>query len=209
MPAVEVWSDRGRDRVVTLTGADMVLGSDAGAAEVVLDDPTVSGVHARLERVGRYWLVRDLGSRNGTRVGGEILTGQRRLRDGDELKLGRSARLVYRDGAVAPDRRTDVLEPPPEDITRAERRVLVELCRPLLMHNTFQPPASVREIAARLFIGKNAVQFHLTNLYDKFGVYGDEGTNRRVRLANAAVDRGAVTPNDLRDDPDEGAGFDG
>ena len=66
-----------------------------------------------------------------------------------------------------------------------------KLRRPLLSHNLFQPPASVREIADRLYIGKNAVQAHLSNLYDKFGIY-DEGADggRRVILANDAMQRG-------------------
>ncbi len=76
-----------------------------------------------------------------------------------------------------------------------ERCTLVELCRPLLAHNTFQPPASVREIADRLYIGKNAVQAHLTSLYGKFGLH--DGPDRRVALANEAMLRGAVTLADI------------
>ena len=86
--------------------------------------------------------------------------------------------------------------------------MLVELCRPLLSHNLFQPPASVREIGERLYIGKNAVQAHLTNLYDKFAIY-DEGADggRRVVLANEAMQRGVVTIADLEErPPDEGGG---
>jgi pSer/pThr/pTyr-binding forkhead associated (FHA) protein len=153
-------------------------------------------VHAILEQVGNTWLVRDLGSRNGTRLNGERLTGQRRLRDGEEVLVGRT-RLVFRDGSDATRPLTDALEPPPTNLTRMERRVLVELCRPLVSHNIFQPPASVREIAERLFIGKNAVQAHLTNLYDKFAVYDDGDGSRRVLLANEAMQRGAVTIADL------------
>ncbi len=82
-----------------------------------------------------------------------------------------------------------------------ERRTLVELCRPLLSHNAFQPPASVREIGEHLFIGKNAVQAHLTNLYNMFGIH--DGADRRLALANEAVQRGAVTIADL-----DGAGAD-
>jgi len=80
-----------------------------------------------------------------------------------------------------------------------ENRVLIELCRPLVSHNTFQPPASVREVAARLFIGKNAVQAHLSNLYVKFAIHEAPGENRRVVLANEAIKRGAVTMADLAD----------
>ena len=76
--------------------------------------------------------------------------------------------------------------------------MLFELCRPLLSHNAFQPPASVREICARLSLTKNGVQFHLTNLYRKFDIYEDDPDRKRVALANEAVLRGAVTIADLR-----------
>lgn len=196
MPFVELWGGAGRDRVVTLVESAYTFGSDPESADIALADATVSSVHAGLERVGSAWLLRDLGSRNGTRVNGERLIGQRRLRDGEEVLLGRT-RLIFRDGVEARRPPTDALEGPPANLTRTERTVLVELCRPLMAHNTFQPPASVREIAERLFIGKNAVQAHLANLYDKFGIYGDGDVNRRVVLANEAMQRGAVTIADL------------
>ena len=102
MPALEVWTERGRDRVVTLTEASYTIGSDAQSADIALDDGTVSRVHAILERVGTTWLVRDLGSRNGTRLNGERLTGQRRLRDGDEILVGRTPARVPRRRRRAP-----------------------------------------------------------------------------------------------------------
>jgi len=205
MAALELWSGRGMDRVITLSEVSLTIGSDPESAELALDDPAVSRVHARLDRFGSTWLVLDLGSRNGTRLNGKRLTGQRRLRDRDEILTGR-IRLIDRAGTENHRPLTDALEPPPADLTKMERRVLVELCRPVLSHNMFQPPASVREIADRLYIGKNAVQAHLSNLYDKFGIY-DEGADggRRVLLANDAMQRGAVTIADLEEPrPDDG-----
>jgi len=203
MPALELWSERGWERVVTLADASYTIGSDADSADIALTDGTVSRVHAVVERVGATWLVRDLGSRNGTWVNGERLSGQRRLRDGEELLVGRS-RLLYRDHADANRPPTDAIAPPPTNLTRGERRVLIELCRPLVSHNQFQPPASVREIAARLYVGKNAVQAHLTSLYDKFAVYDNGDGNRRVLLANEAMRRGAVTFADLEAEGSDG-----
>jgi DNA-binding CsgD family transcriptional regulator len=57
----------------------------------------------------------------------------------------------------------------------------------------------VREIAARLYVTQNAVKAHLSNLYDKFGIPDDPGVNRRVALANEAVERGAVSLSDLNE----------
>lgn len=51
------------------TGEASTIGRHAGCA-LVLDDPTVSRRHASLRFDGDRWLVRDLGSMNGTRVNG-------------------------------------------------------------------------------------------------------------------------------------------
>jgi len=92
---------------------------------------------------------------------------------------------------------TAATEPPPE-LTRREREVLVALCRTVLSGDVFTEPASIREIAASLFVTENAVKQHLLRLYDKFAIHG-EGERRRVRLANEAVRRGAVTIASLRE----------
>lgn len=59
-------------------------------ADLALDDTRVSSEHASLRWTSRGWMVQDLGSRNGTRVGGKALeVGQRLLlQTGDELAFG-------------------------------------------------------------------------------------------------------------------------
>jgi hypothetical protein len=184
-----------------LIGTAYIVGSDPSAADIVIDDPATSGVHAVMDLVGPAWLIRDLGARNGTRINGERLVHQRRLKDRDQIFVGRAYWLVFHDGTQSSWRSTAPLDRAPDNITRGEKRVLIELCRPMLLHNTFQDPASVREIAARLIVGKGAIEAHLANLYDKFGIWADENGSRRRRLADEAVRRGAVTISDL--DPDE------
>ncbi|MGH2633950.1 MAG: FHA domain-containing protein [Tepidiformaceae bacterium] len=49
---------------------EMTIGRDA-ANGIALGDPSVSGVHARVERVGGRWKLTDLGSTNGTTVNGQ------------------------------------------------------------------------------------------------------------------------------------------
>ena len=75
--------------------------------------------------------------------------------------------------------------------------MLVVLCRPLVSDDPFPEPASVRRMATELFVTEAAVKQHLQNMYDKFGI-PTEG-DRRVRLANEALRRGAVTIAQLRD----------
>ena len=56
--------------------------------DCVVTDPSVSRRHARLRRDGARWLLRDLGSRNGTRVNGMRVTDEVEVRPGDQLSLG-------------------------------------------------------------------------------------------------------------------------
>ena len=52
-------------------------------------DEEVSRLHAVIECVGSHWTVVDDGmSRNGTFVNGERITGRRRLRQGDSIRIG-------------------------------------------------------------------------------------------------------------------------
>ena len=55
--------------------------------DVVLPDHTVSRSHAECVSVGGRWTVRDLGSRNGTRVNDEVVQ-ERELSPGDVINLG-------------------------------------------------------------------------------------------------------------------------
>jgi pSer/pThr/pTyr-binding forkhead associated (FHA) protein len=64
----------------------------ATACDYVIYDPTVSSRHAELVRLDDGWLIRDLGSLNGTRVNGWLVQEQR-LRDGDTLTFGGSVFL--------------------------------------------------------------------------------------------------------------------
>jgi hypothetical protein len=55
--------------------------------DLVLDDLRASRFHAEIERTPRGYVVRDLGSTNGTMVGGRIVQ-ERLLEDGDTLTMG-------------------------------------------------------------------------------------------------------------------------
>jgi pSer/pThr/pTyr-binding forkhead associated (FHA) protein len=59
----------------------------------VLPDPTLSRRHVRLRRSGSGVTVEDLGARNGVRVG-RWRVRRRRLRPGDELRLGATVLLL-------------------------------------------------------------------------------------------------------------------
>jgi DNA-binding CsgD family transcriptional regulator len=190
---LEVWTPNGRE-LVSLEAGRLTLGTDPANDLALPADPTLSRLHAVLERYEAGWCVRDLGSRNGTFVNGQRIWSERSLRPGDELRVG-ATRLVYR-GEEPGGKSTQASEPPPE-LTRREREVLVVLCRTVLGGAAFTEPASIREIADALVVSEAAVKQHLGHLYDKFGIHGG-GERRRVRLANEALRRGAVTMAGLR-----------
>ena len=192
---LEVWTLAGRE-LVALEAGRMTLGTDPANDLALPADPTLSRLHAVLERYEAGWCVRDLDSRNGTFVNGQRVWRERPLRPGDELRVG-TTRLVFRSDEPTGGKGTQASEPPPE-LTRREREVLLALCRTVLGGAAFTEPASIREIADALVVSEAAVKQHLAHLYDKFGVYGG-GERRRVRLANEALRRGAVTIAGLRE----------
>src|SRR3954471_9863345 len=168
----------------------------AAENDVALEhDPTASQLHAVLERFPAGWCVTDLGSSNGTWLNGERIWASRRLRDGDEIRVGQT-RLVFRDPLTASGAVTEAEEGAP-GLTPRERDVLVALCRPLLARDMFTEPASTRAIAEELVITQAAVKQHLANLFDKFGIPAVD-SHRRARLANEALRRGAVSLSQLR-----------
>lgn len=58
------------------------------SCDIVLRFPNVSGNHCELTIVDGYWVVRDLGSSNGTKVNGSRVAEQR-LEPGDKLSVAR------------------------------------------------------------------------------------------------------------------------
>ena len=73
----------------------LVIGRSIGC-DFVLNDPTVSRWHAELIRGDDGWLVRDMGSTNGTRVNGWRVR-KATVGPGDVVALG-AQRLVFRRG---------------------------------------------------------------------------------------------------------------
>ena len=76
---------------------------------IQLLDKIVSKEHCIILLADGKWILRDLGSLNGTYINGERVQGERPLRHGDEIALG-STRARYDDGHGPP---IDFSAPPP------------------------------------------------------------------------------------------------
>lgn len=96
--------------------APLSVGRDP-RADIVLEDPAVSRLHAQLLAEDDGWTLLDDGlSKNGTTVNGVRMQGRRRLTPGDRVVFGRTE-VVFDDVRFA--------------LTALERAVLTELARPL------------------------------------------------------------------------------
>jgi len=73
------------------------------AANVDIPHPSVSQRHCEIRREGAGFLVQDLGSTNGTRLGMQRLAGPQALPSGSQLILGEANLLFVHDGAAEPD----------------------------------------------------------------------------------------------------------
>jgi hypothetical protein len=182
---IEVSSDAS-PRLFPLEGDRITVGR-APESDIALDDESVSWLHAVLARYGGGWCIRDLGSSNGTLLNGERVLGEQRLKNNDELLLGRcQARFRTSSGESAG---TDKAAGVPV-LTPRERELLVALCGPM-RGNRASGPLAIPQAAAALTVGEDAVRFHLSHLYAKFGVDGPPEV-RLMTLATEAMRRGAV-----------------
>ena len=77
----------GDGRRVPVTETGLTIGR-LPECDVAVSDRNVSRRHAQIRSVDGRYAVADLGSTNGTRVNGAIISGPRELRPGDEITLG-------------------------------------------------------------------------------------------------------------------------
>ena len=77
-----------------LVGPEVLMGRSP-ECHVTLEDPLVSRQHARILIGGDTAQIMDLGSRNGTRINGQLIEGAALLHDGDRVRLGTQELLFY------------------------------------------------------------------------------------------------------------------
>src|SRR5687768_15457406 len=78
--------DLGAPRVLDLRGNALTIGRIEGN-DVVLNHPSVSRRHARIEQRGQSWWIVDLNSTNGVKVNGSPVT-EAALSAGDRILIG-------------------------------------------------------------------------------------------------------------------------
>lgn len=188
--------DELRIAVLDRAAARLTVGRDRGNDLALTWDPEVSRVHAALELIGGEWTILDDGlSRNGTFLNSRRIHGRRRLCDGDCLRVGRTA-LLFVSPAAAGGGATvaSAGEPVAEELTAMQRRILRELCRPLVEADGPATPASNREIAAAVHLSVEGVKGQLRTLAERFGVAALPQNRKRLALAERALASGLGAP---------------
>jgi DNA-binding CsgD family transcriptional regulator len=192
--------DRERRHELKAERGTVTIGRGDGARVDLGWDEEVSRLHGVLEPLGEEWVFSDEGlSRNGSFVNGERVVGRRRLRDNDELRIGRTL-LRFRaiEGAEARTAPSSALSA--VDLSPAQRRVLAALCRPVAGGH-YSLPASNQDIADELVLSVNTVKTHLRRLAGLFGVSELPKNQQRAQLVELALQSGSITDRDMADRP--------
>jgi hypothetical protein len=174
---------RGRERVT--------IGRQEACDVALPEDPSVSRVHAVLDRIGEEWTLVD----DGSSVNGQRVHGRQRLRDGDVVRVGDTV-LAYRSPAPRASAETAPAKAPTVIVSTAQRRVLVALCRPFADAGFAALPSN-GVIADELFLSTETVKSHMHALFHAFGLDDVPPQQKRARLATAALELGVVTLLDL------------
>ena len=177
----------------------MAIGRHPACAVAVGWDQAVSSLHAELEHIGGAWTIEDDGlSRNGTFVNEERVRGRRRLQDGDRIRVGQTLIVMSAPVGQSVEHTAPVTKiGMREQLSPAQRRVLVALCRPCIDSGSRAAPASNQQIADELFLSVDTVKMHLRSLFAQFGLEGEAQNQKRAKLAFSALNYGVVTGDEL------------
>src|SRR3954470_1966958 len=189
----------GAQRIVSLPPgvSALTIGRALGTDVRLAWDEEVSGVHAELARVGPDWTIADDGlSQNGTFVNGQRVLGRLRLREGDVLGFG-ATQVAFRGPTAAITATKPVRRGGAPEVSPAQRRVLLALCRPRAERGAHAAPASNKEIADELVLSVEGVKTQIRGLFDRFGVGALPQNQKRSRLVELAYMTGAVGGRDF------------
>jgi pSer/pThr/pTyr-binding forkhead associated (FHA) protein/ketosteroid isomerase-like protein len=99
-------------QVFDLTQSEITIGRETNN-DIAIDDRALSRRHARLRLEADLYVLKDLGSTNGTFVNGDRLEDERTIQPGDRINLGENVALLFKAVGVEAANATVVLTSPP------------------------------------------------------------------------------------------------
>ena len=167
----------------------LVIGRSSSNAIVVPDDRS-SRQHAEVFFESGAWIVRDLGSRNGTLVDGNLLTGPHRLSNGQVIQVA-SCRVSFVDSIGAAFPGPDAASPLSDD--GSSNQQTIELDAPSAITHRTQLDSKSTELAfeiAKQTTWEAACEVGLASILKLLaakagGILGVDGDDRRVSVLAA------------------------
>ena len=135
-------------------------------------------------------------STNGTYVNGQRINARRRLKDADRIQVGRTVLAYKAAQATLVQETVAAADLRVFELTVTQRKVLIALCRPFRDGN-LSTGATNQDIAAELHLSVDAVKMHLRTLFAKFQLGELPQNQKRVKLAERALQLGTVSRQDL------------
>src|SRR5437660_1472269 len=144
-PLCEVGVDR-RVVAVPLSAGRLTVGRAVSNSLAIKGD-AVSRAHVSVERIAGQYVLRDLGSSNGTLVNGERIIADRTMHPDDEITVGHT-RIVFR--GAADDLAETLRIPDGTAVGLGDRGTLIMLCRALATAGQPDEPITRRRLAESL-----------------------------------------------------------
>lgn len=109
--------------------ASTTVGRNVNAHGIAIFESSVSRLHARIERVGDAWIVRDLASANGTFIDSRQVQGSATIQDGERIRFGEiSFHFLVDVASLPPPRFTSLIG---KTVSSPDPRALTEPTLPL------------------------------------------------------------------------------
>jgi two-component system, NtrC family, response regulator HydG len=150
--------------IFRLSPAQVMTIGRATTNRIVLRDELCSRNHCELYRNGTTWVVRDLGSRNGTSVNGGPVVGERELESGDMIQIGPyELGFTFNLGEPFPEKDA------PQDINESDTALSLDVVdskpseRPEIVHRARSSRYRTQETVAAA--GPDRAQTELASLY--------------------------------------------
>lgn len=162
-------------------------------------DGEVSRAHALLEPIGEKWTLVDDGlSRNGSFVNGSRVVGRQRLSNRDRMCFGNTYVVFCEPSADGGSESTARRPGAPQSIplTERERKLLIALCRPIVVSNS-TTPATNPQIAAEVYLSVDSVKAHMHDLFERFGLADLAQNEKRQRLVAIVLGDGLLSRHDF------------